>query len=216
MAQTLLEKLQLTDENNLLIQGLPSSIEKDFIKLTFSKNVTPLLKKRKIDFALVFAVSQIQLTNILKDVIPYLSVDAKLWISYPKQTSKITSDLAREKKWKVISQYGYEGVRTISMDNVWTASRFKIPEDVAKDNFCSTKPAPGVDYVKRRIMPPAELELMFTKNKKAANFFESLAFTHKREYVEWILSAKKEATKQKRLQITIEKLIAQKKSYNDK
>lgn len=216
MAQTLLEKLQLTDENNLLIQGLPSSIEKDFIKLTFSKNVTPLLKKRKIDFALVFAVSQMQLTNILKDVTPHLNENAKLWISYPKLTSKITSDLSREKKWKVITQYGYEGVRTISMDSVWTASRFKIPKDVAKDNFCSTNPAPGVHYVKRRIMPPAELELLFTKNKKAAIFFESLAFSHKREYVEWILSAKKEETKQKRLQITIEKLIAQKKSYNDK
>jgi hypothetical protein len=36
-AQTLLEKLQLQDEKNLLIQGLPSSIEKQFIKLTFSK-----------------------------------------------------------------------------------------------------------------------------------------------------------------------------------
>ena len=67
-AQTLLEKLQLLDEKNLLIQGLPSSIEKQFIKLTFSKNVTPLLKARKIDFALVFAVSQRQLADILKDV----------------------------------------------------------------------------------------------------------------------------------------------------
>ena len=54
-AQTLIEKLQLQDEKNLLIQGLPSSIEKQFVKLTFSKSVTPLLKTRKIDFALVFA-----------------------------------------------------------------------------------------------------------------------------------------------------------------
>ena len=64
-AQTLLEKLQMQDEKNLLIQGLPSSIEKQFVKLTFSKNVTPLLKIRKIDFALVFAVSQRQLIDIL-------------------------------------------------------------------------------------------------------------------------------------------------------
>ena len=51
-SQTLPEKLQLKDEKNLLIQGLPSSIEKQFVKLTFSKSITPLLKKRKIDFAL--------------------------------------------------------------------------------------------------------------------------------------------------------------------
>ena len=56
MSQTLFEKLQLKDEKNLLVQGLPSTIEKQFAKLSFAKNVTPLLKMRKIDFALVFAL----------------------------------------------------------------------------------------------------------------------------------------------------------------
>src|SRR5437868_10894794 len=93
---SLLEKLQLNDEKNLLIQGLPSSIEKQFIKLSFSKNLTPLLKTRKIDFALVFAISQKQLKAILDDVMPHLQEDAKLWIAYPKQTSKIVSDLTRD------------------------------------------------------------------------------------------------------------------------
>ncbi len=72
MSQTLLEKLQLADEKNLLIQGLPSSIEKQFSKLSFAKNVTPLLKSRKIDFALVFAVNENQLNSILQDVMPAL------------------------------------------------------------------------------------------------------------------------------------------------
>ena len=59
--QSLFEKLELKDERNLLIQGLPSSIEKQFIKLSYSKNVTPLLKLKKIDFALVFAINVNQL-----------------------------------------------------------------------------------------------------------------------------------------------------------
>ena len=70
--QTLLEKLQVVNEKNLLIQGLPSSIEKQFVKLSYSKNVTPLLKIKKIDFALVFAISANQLNGILKEVIPCL------------------------------------------------------------------------------------------------------------------------------------------------
>jgi len=91
-SQSLLEKLQLNDEKNLLLQGLPLSIEKQFIKLSFSKNVTPLLKSKKIDFALIFAFSQKQLKEILKDVIPALHTEAKFWIAYPKTSSKITSD----------------------------------------------------------------------------------------------------------------------------
>lgn len=137
-SQSLLEKLQLKDERNLLIQGLPSSIEKQFIKLTFSKNVTPLLKKRKIDFALVFAVSQRQLADILNDVVPVLREDAKLWIAYPKLTSKIASDLSRDKNWDFVSEHGYEAVRMVALDNVWSAARFKRPEhDHVKKNQLS-------------------------------------------------------------------------------
>lgn len=131
-SQSLLEKLQLKDEKNLLIQGLPSSIEKQFIKLSFAKNITPLLKNRKIDFALVFAVSQRQLIAILNDIVPVLQPDAKLWIAYPKLTSKISSDLCRDKNWDFVSDHGFEAVRMVALDNVWSAARFKKPEGQLK------------------------------------------------------------------------------------
>jgi uncharacterized protein YdeI (YjbR/CyaY-like superfamily) len=57
---------------------------------------------------------------------------------------------------------------------------------------------------------------LFIENRQAAGFFENLAFTHKREYVEWIVSAKRDETRQVRLKTTIEKLTAGKKSVNEK
>lgn len=217
-SQSLLEKLQLNGEKNLLLQGLPLSIEKQFIKFSFSKNVTPLLKSKKIDFALIFAFSQKQLKEILKDVIPALHADAKFWIAYPKATSKIASDLCRDCSWDFISEHGFETVRLIAVDNLWSAARFKKPEEIATKapSFSSSNPAPGVDYNNRTIEIPLELQKLLDKNKPAATFFNSLAFTNKREYVEWIVSAKKEETKTKRLETAMEKLIAQKKTYNTK
>lgn len=122
---TVIERLNLKDEKNLLIQGLPSTIEKQFVKLSFSKNVTPLLKVRKIDFALTFAISHSQLKNILKDVVPALHEDAKMWVAYPKVSSKIVSDLSRDCNWKCISEFELECVRKIELDNVWCAMRFQ-------------------------------------------------------------------------------------------
>jgi hypothetical protein len=135
--QSLFEKLQVKDEKNFLIQGLPSSIEKQFIKLSFSKSVTPLLKSRKIDFALVFAVNQRQLADILKDVIPALQDDATFWIAYPKLTSKIASDLSRDKNWDFVSDYGFEAVRMIALDSVWSAGRFKKADQIVKKKIVS-------------------------------------------------------------------------------
>jgi hypothetical protein len=124
MSQTLFEKLQLQDEKNLLIQGIPSSIEKQFVKLSFAKNVTPLLKSRKIDFALVFAVNQNQLTAIMQDVLPALNDSGKLWIAYPKTSSKIVSDLNRDCSWACLRSRGYEHHSEVTIDHVWTAVRF--------------------------------------------------------------------------------------------
>jgi hypothetical protein len=129
MLPTLFEKLQLKDEKNLLIQGLPSTIEKQFAKLSFAKNVTPLLKIRKIDFALIFALNQSQLNSILTEVLPALQTKAKLWIAFPKLTSKIVSDLNRDCTWNYLRKNGFESESQVVLDYVWSALQFKkLPE----------------------------------------------------------------------------------------
>lgn len=121
---TILEKLEIKEEKNVLIQGLPSSLEKQFVKLSFSKNVTPLLKNRGIDFALVFAINRTQLQNILKDVIPALAPQTKFWIAYPKLASKIASDLTRENNWDCVCHNGFENDGEVGLDGVWSAIKF--------------------------------------------------------------------------------------------
>ena len=125
MSQTILEKLQLTSEKTLLIQGLPSSIEKQFAKLSFAKNLTPLLKSRKLDFALLFAVSEAQLNSILADIMPALKEETKLWVAYPKVTSKIATDLNRTSSWNKLTEAGYESSEQVALDHVWNAVNFK-------------------------------------------------------------------------------------------
>ena len=131
MLQTLPEKLLLADEKNLLIQGLPSSIEKQFSKLSFAKNITPLLRSRKIDFALVFAVSETQLSGIIRDVLPAMKETTKFWVAYPKTTSKIVTDLNRESSWTCLTGEGYESIDRVELDHVWSALRFCRSELVA-------------------------------------------------------------------------------------
>lgn len=132
MSQTLFEKLQLTDEKNVLIQGLPSTIEKQFSKVSFSKNVTQLLKIRKIDFALVFALNSHQLQSIFSEVKPALHAESKLWIAFPRQSSKIASDLNRKGCWDFIMELGYETAEKVVLDYVWSAQQFVKPVEASK------------------------------------------------------------------------------------
>lgn len=217
---SLFEKLQLKDEKSMLIQGLPSSIEKQFAKLSYAKNVTPLVKSRKVDFALVFAINQNQLQNIMKDVMPALHADSKLWVAYPKVTSKIVSDLNRESSWDFFTTNSYEGVSLVDLDHMWSAMRFKkngtatstIKQPETKDKAEEKIEIKGIEFDKKLTAIPSVLEKAFIKHKQAKEIFTALPVSHQNEYVVWIEGAKKEETKQRRLDSIIEKLMAGKKT----
>lgn len=218
MLQNLLEKLQLSEEKNLLIQGLPSSIEKQFVKLAFAKNVTPLLKSRKIDFALVFAVSHSQLRTILGEVIPALHENAKFWIAYPKSTSKIVTDLNRECSWDCIRTVGFDSVDEVTLDHVWTAVRFKkvvAPKSVSRVSSSMFATSEGLSY-QASVPTPNEFERELRRSKVAHRFFEGLSHSHQKEYVTWITNAKREDTRSRRMEVAIDKLIAGKRTPAEK
>ena len=218
MLQNLLEKLQLSEEKNLLIQGLPSSIEKQFVKLAFAKNVTPLLKSRKIDFALVFAVSHYQLRTILGEVIPALHENAKFWIAYPKSTSKIVTDLKRECSWDCIRTVGFDSVDEITLDHVWTAVRFQKTPAKSLSRVSSTMYASreSMSFQTNVVPTPNEFEKELRRSKVAHRFFEALSHSHQKEYVSWITNAKREDTRSRRMEVAIDKLIAGKRTPAEK
>ena len=219
--QSLFEKLEISNEKNFLIQGLPSSIEKQFVKLSYSKNVTPLLRIKKIDFALVFAINGNQLQGILKDVLPILSKDGKLWVAYPKSASKIASDLNRDCSWEVLTSNKFMSVCEVTLDHVWSALRFERSEpliEVVAEKVPEPKKVEikGIDFDKKLVVTPAELEKIFTGHKKAREVFQNLSVSNQQEYVEWIEGAKRQDTRNRRLEATVEKLLAGKKSPLEK
>lgn len=157
--QTVLEKLQIKDEKNILIQGLPSSIEKQFIKLNFSKSVTPLLKSRRIDLAVVFAISKSQLNQILKDVLPALHDECKLWIAFPKTSSKIASDLCRDCQWKDMTSFGFDSGELVMLDSTWCALNFCRAEALDSTLPVKSMQVPIADSLKKEVKPFDHLPL---------------------------------------------------------
>lgn len=212
------EKLEISSEKNFLIQGLPSSIEKQFIKLSYSKNVTPLLRIKKIDFALVFAINGNQLSSILKDVIPSLNNEGKLWVAYPKTASKIASDLNRDNNWQVLTNNNFVSVCEVTVDHVWSALRFKKDPSIIPAQQPETRKIEfkSVDFDKKLVVTPIELDTIFTGHKIAREVFQNLSESNQQEYVKWIESAKRKDIRNRRLEATVEKLLAGKKNPLEK
>jgi hypothetical protein len=155
-------------------------------------------------------------------VIPALHTEGKLWIAYPKTTSKIASDLNRDCSWNDLTDSGFEDVEQVTLDHVWSAIRFKKGAVVLPPVAVKVQPETkaveikGVGFDKNLIVPPAELEKAFNRHKKAREFFQNLSFTNQKEYVTWIEGAKREETRMRRLEATVEKLLAGKKNPTEK
>lgn len=67
------------------------------------------------------------------------------------------------------------------------------------------------DTEARLVEIPADLLKALKKDKEAKAFFDKLSYTHQKEYVTWIMEAKKEETRQSRVVKTIEMLKKGKK-----
>ncbi|MGM9988144.1 MAG: YdeI/OmpD-associated family protein [Bacillaceae bacterium] len=62
------------------------------------------------------------------------------------------------------------------------------------------------DEEERIVALPTDFEKMLRENKDAHTFYESLSYSQKRKYMQWITSAKREETKQKRMEEALVKL----------
>jgi len=59
---------------------------------------------------------------------------------------------------------------------------------------------------RKKLVVPVDFMNMLKKNKSAYITFEALSYSHKKEYIEWITEAKRDETRNRRLQSTIELL----------
>ena len=68
---------------------------------------------------------------------------------------------------------------------------------------------------RKELIVPDHFLATLKKNKMAMEVFESLSYSHKKEYVEWVTEAKRAVTREKRLAQSI-KMLAAGKGRNDK
>ena len=69
------------------------------------------------------------------------------------------------------------------------------------------------DLEPRIVEVPKDFQNELNKNKTAKEIFEKFAYTHRKEYVRWIVEAKKEETRIRRIKRAIE-MIAQNQKYS--
>ncbi|HJW87962.1 MAG TPA: hypothetical protein VJ565_00600 [Dehalococcoidia bacterium] len=84
------------------------------------------------EFIQMFVKSSRGVEDLVPAVLRVLRHDGLLWISYPKGTSKVKTDLNRDILWKAMERFGLAGVSMVSIDGVWSAMRFRPLDRVGR------------------------------------------------------------------------------------
>lgn len=175
------------------------------------------------DLVQLFAKTKAELNNLVKAVLTHLDNDAIFWICFPKKSSGFQSDLTMYTGWEVLEQSNYNGISMVSLNDNWSACRFKPRGTSKKTDLCNDsiqkqdKYSTYIDVETKTIKQlPEDLAAELVKNSTAEQFFHSLSYTNRKEYLMWILTAKQDNTRTDRVQKTLAKLAAQKKNPTEK
>lgn len=166
--------------------------------------------KGVFDCVIIFVSNEKELKEFLPKNQSKVNKDGKMWVTYPKKSGDIFSDLTRDSIWKYVNELKMNPNKIVSLDANWSMISLVDQSALRKESKFGQDP-PGVDRTTKTVIPPKDLQVKLDENPKANGFFESLAFSHKREYVGWIHNAKKEETRDRRIKKTIELLLEGKK-----
>lgn len=127
---TLTERLQLRPNQSILLLNAPMGYAEMLHPLPTGCSVSAVAAGA-FSVVQLFAVNSAALNDLFPQATELLQSGGILWIAYPKKSSSMETDLTRDVGWSVVAAAGWQPVRQIAIDAVWSALRFKptAPKD---------------------------------------------------------------------------------------
>ena len=75
----------------------------------------------QFDWIQIFVHSRVELERLAPRAAKALKPDSILWISFPKGSSKIQTDLSRDKGWDIIRTLDLKWITLVSLNETWSA-----------------------------------------------------------------------------------------------
>jgi hypothetical protein len=205
--QAISQKLKIREGDSILVINAPPGYKKSLGLLPADAKIVD--SGKMFDQLHWFVKNKTQMENEIKKVLPLIKGNISCWIFYPKGSSKIQTDLTRDKGWDELLKHDMQWISLVSFDETWSAFGMRQKTEADKKKEAQPKERPIFDYVDpktKTVKLPADFATALKKNKRQEAFFNTLSFTNKKEYIEWIVTAKRKETRNERVKGSIERL----------
>ena len=125
----LAKKLQIKTGYRVLLVNQPDGFRTRLDPLPDGVDV---VEKSGNDFdaVLLFVSTVADLERNAVSTMANLKPGGVFWISYPKRSSGVETDITRDAGWDALRKAGWRPVTQVSIDDTWSALRFRPTADV--------------------------------------------------------------------------------------
>jgi hypothetical protein len=86
----------------------------------------------KFDWIQVFVKNKAELDTLAPKAANALKPESVLWITFPKGSSRIQTDLTRDKGWEEVQKLNLKWINLVSIDETWSAFSMRPYKDGEK------------------------------------------------------------------------------------
>src|SRR5689334_23588561 len=113
----LAKKLKLKPNSKAAVINAPENFV-DMLK--HDTALSPTLRG-KFDWIQIFVHTKAELEKLAPKAAKALRPDSMLWISFPKGSSRIQTDLTRDKGWEILQTLELKWITLVSVNETWSA-----------------------------------------------------------------------------------------------
>ena len=124
----LAKKLRIQADQQVLILNAPEGFIDSLGPLPNGAELVDSTGPQRCNYVHVFVKNSQQYAELGPVATTAVKHDGILWVSYPKKSSGVETDLSRDAMWDLLGEIGWRPVSQVSIDTVWSAVRFRPNE----------------------------------------------------------------------------------------
>ena len=127
----LAKKLGIVEDSRIFLSGAP----KNYLAL-----IAPAPKDARVvakidgatDIVHVFATQRARLAAVLRSSLAKIRADAAIWVSWPKKSSKVPTDISEDTIREIALPMGLVDIKVCAIDDVWSGLKLVVRKENRK------------------------------------------------------------------------------------
>lgn len=220
MENLFLKKLQIKPEFKVSVINAPENAAAIFGDIPPTVEFSYKIKQHHEAY-LIFAITKADMFDALKAIEKSITDKSIVWIFYPKAKTPLAADLNLMQSWDDLTKLDLAPCGSAAVNETWTGIRIKTAASQKKSGVGNAEISKNeygkyIDITNKTVTLPEDLKQALTVHPSALTYYEQLAYSHKKEYVLWVITAKQEKTRLDRINKMIDKLLKKKKNPAEK